>query len=551
MRYLARAVLFPTMVMLVSGCLLLADHGNDWPCSSSTDCRSGERCGVRGTKKICLSDCLDASECDNGQVCRDSRCTYPDCTAEDASGCALYACDVTAGLCKTQCSDSSDCQPESRCQDGECVPASCSGPGECGGFQCRDGACVVKCAASWDCEQGHACVKGKCVAAPGIGVSCSSSQPCTAGECIDNRCGTRRSLCDGRSCGSDQGVSCGACSAKEYCSAQGGCLDACGDAVCGERNGVKCGTCAPKTYCASDGKCADACGAAVCGTHQGVSCGACASGYSCTSAGKCEEQICSPNGRFCVGATRYQCSPNGLNQSELETCGPSQCCSPDQCTGKLCAPGMPVCSAQGVFGNCGVDGCGPGSGATDCAAKAQQCDVQFGCVNIDEVATVVQKSPHTCYDAVNGWSDKTGLIISVTKSVHLLQFEQVFSMAPSPDTIRWFVYEATQVNGPYVQLFTKSTTESDPGNYAFIKSGTIDVTLTAGKYYLIGTDCGGDNQCWTMGGDQPGMSKNPSFGKVLHNVVLDCSPLNDEFVFKPSLVFDGTLAFTLWSNPTS
>jgi uncharacterized protein (TIGR03382 family) len=140
---------------------------NDWPCNCDDGCQQfGDCCDDYG--EVCNNemppqpDCLEDSDCPDGQVCTDSTCQPEACTPScDGKQCGDDGCDSTCGTCEgaSSCTAAGICEAEPpACTDGceegskgctEQTPWSCekaaSGcfeqvPGDaCEG--CVDGAC--------------------------------------------------------------------------------------------------------------------------------------------------------------------------------------------------------------------------------------------------------------------------------------------------------------------------------------------------------------------------------------------------------------------------
>ena len=102
-------------------------------------------------------------------------------------------------------------------------------------------------------------------------------------------------VCAGMSCGTDQGIACGTCGAKQICNGAQTCEDACAGMSCGTDQGVSCGMCTGQDYCANN-VCKAPCAGMQCGLDKGVVCGTCAAGKGCDAANQCV--VCSPGLNF-------------------------------------------------------------------------------------------------------------------------------------------------------------------------------------------------------------------------------------------------------------
>ena len=131
------------------------------------------------------------------------------------------------------------------------------------------------------------------------GMSCGTDQGIACGTCgakqICNGAQTCEDACAGMSCGTDQEIACGTCTSPQYCGAANVCLDPCQGMSCGTDQGVSCGMCTGQDYCANN-VCKAPCAGMQCGLDKGVVCGTCAAGKGCDAANQCV--VCSPGLNF-------------------------------------------------------------------------------------------------------------------------------------------------------------------------------------------------------------------------------------------------------------
>ena len=373
--------------------------------------------------------------------------------------------------------------------------------------------------------------------------TCGATEYCSADyECIE--------ACNGAECGTLSGVVCGLCAAREWCTGAHSCEDACGNAECGTRLGADCGTCGRGDWCTAEGACQDACGGAECGTRHGRNCGSCEASESCDASGKCAAHVCEPSANRCDDLERLSCSADGLTETSVEVCGSSQCCSPDGCTGKVCTPGWQYCTQDDVLAHCDTTGCGPNPGGTDCAALGASCSVSYGCFNHDVIKADGSTSPNGCYlDSVK--HSNTGIIIKVTKTVRLIDFEQSFYVKNDVGTMRWLVYEADSLGGVFTEKYsrTQSISPTPEQSGRPIRAGAIDVLLEAGKYYLIGSECANTWNCHTFANYRDGGPDDPSFGTVEKQLEFGCESLGATFRYDASLDYASVYDFATWTQP--
>jgi hypothetical protein len=140
-------------------------------CLSDVMCRSPEApicIEVEGANSCMPGQCERNNDCDEGQVCQDSRCL--DVTfCDDDSNCAANEICNGDGFCqeRDRCLVDNDCEDDSVCNNGFCFEAP----------SCADGQ---PCPEGLDCV-GERCVEGICRSAD----DCENDQICSAGTCQD------------------------------------------------------------------------------------------------------------------------------------------------------------------------------------------------------------------------------------------------------------------------------------------------------------------------------------------------------------------------------
>lgn len=155
----------------------------DWdPCTDDW-CETGVGC-VRATKPECPSNCLDPSDCDDGNpatadICNpwNSRCEHillpsgvTRCTVatagvqcSDGDPCTADICLADIGCVSIPVADCSRlCNNESQCYDGDpCTADTCTGQGYCAFVPLQH--CGAPCRKASDCLDGNSCTLDICV----------------------------------------------------------------------------------------------------------------------------------------------------------------------------------------------------------------------------------------------------------------------------------------------------------------------------------------------------------------------------------------------------
>ena len=191
------------------------DHNDDCSqipnrrCTADSQCKDSQRCTTIGCAKACTTDhqcdkddhctngfcapkgfndvkpyvapksCAKDTDCDDGQVCGDTKKCQAACKSDD------------------QCGPNKVCAPCGKCQQ-KGVPATCganikycSTQGSCGiGKSCEANRCHFNCTTSNTCPTGQVCSdKGYCKDDPDPkNAECALDLDCTDGACINGYC---------------------------------------------------------------------------------------------------------------------------------------------------------------------------------------------------------------------------------------------------------------------------------------------------------------------------------------------------------------------------
>ncbi|MDE0881975.1 MAG: Ig-like domain-containing protein [Myxococcota bacterium] len=143
-------------------------------CLSDRMCRTSEApicVEVEGARSCMPAECEVNNDCDEGQVCLDSRCADVDfCDGND--DCAVNEICNGSGFCQERdgCMVDSDCGDEETCNEGFCFSApSCEDEACPAGLDCVAGRCVEGiCRSAEDCEAGQICSAGECATPPQV-----------------------------------------------------------------------------------------------------------------------------------------------------------------------------------------------------------------------------------------------------------------------------------------------------------------------------------------------------------------------------------------------
>jgi len=194
---------------LVPGCLVLSGkpvQEKGEYCNDDSHCAEGLEC--RGSSCEEIGACSYSGDCQQGQGCRKDageslgQCVDAECSDEDASACAPYACNTSEDVCYQGCDQySGGCARGYTCDTlaNECEPV------DCGDYSTDDdGDCLSSCYEDADCSGDNTCAPwGEC----GIHEDCGDFQPAQGGgchiTCYDN------SLCSGSATCTYEGICAG------------------------------------------------------------------------------------------------------------------------------------------------------------------------------------------------------------------------------------------------------------------------------------------------------------------------------------------------------
>lgn len=466
-----------------------------------------------------LSDTCSASE-----YCRDGYCYSDTCTAS-----APKCVGNVASTCKADGSGyepgGTDCTATNEiCQDGVCVPKvcepssyycsgghpyRCNNTGTAASYQvdtctpdsyCKDGYsyCLsdVCTAGAKMCEQNFATVcnaEGSGPAPGGTNCTLDGGKVCLGGSCLPKICEPNQYFCQGGNpytCGPTGATSTlnDTCLASEYCKPGNySCApDACVPAAptCSGDN---------LSTCAADGS-----GPADAGT----SCGA---GKTCHG-GACKAVICTPDALTCTGGNVQRCVDKGTAWSLYSTCNAASYCNelatPISCSPDLCTAAAKTCNGE-KLATCAADGGHFTASSTDCSLTNQVCTLAGTCLATaeDTVGDITSSTVLNSYMVGNTYR--------VDRTRKLTKIEQYLSVSGT-SVFTWVVYEGSAYA---YQNFTKvfEVTTSSSGAGAFHSSGSIDVTLQAGKFYYLGVAVQG---AFTRYYANAGTSPFVSFGQL-------------------------------------
>jgi hypothetical protein len=538
-----------------AACLRLAEVPDAWPCQTDSDCEddqvcfkqrcaapgscesnlecaAGQACQNRRCQNVqcsdmdrsacgnyqcranqCLTSCSSAADCVPGLGCAGGACVPASCQATDDAVCGNFAC--VALVCATACTSDLDCNSQYRCVEGDCKPKLAPDGARCRlDEQCMSGACcgeteaVAGCAStcpfrlpdggfcSWDLQcKSRNCVDGKCGG-------------CIDAACRTERCGTKacgmhdgtdcgtcevgdycdidhcEPACEGLECGTSHGQDCGPCPAKSYCF-DFQCLPACDDVECGAAHGADCGACAGKNFCDGSNTCQPACDGFECGAPLGVECGTCPPKQACRKdLWQCVPAQCPPDrAYYCDGDELYSCS-EGFSPALIQDCSfVGFCFEPEDpkqlanCHPLKCEPNELFCDGS-LYGKCDAVGHGATGATRDCDAEDLDCTTA-GCGEHQD------EPVGDCNDTFTARA--SGNLYAVTEDTTLLSFSQRVGGARP----RFFVYESSSKLGPY-QLLGDAVHEPASLVSESTSSPPLDVTLKAGRFYILGVTLAGD-----------------------------------------------------------
>ena len=131
---------------------------------------------------------------------------------------------------------------------------------------------------------------------------------------------------------------------------------------------------------------------------------------------------------------------------------------------------------------------------------------------------------------------------AVTTSTTLTRIEQYLDI-PSSSLLRFFVYEADSADGPWSLLLEDDVQQSGTGE-RFHASNPLSVSLSAGKFYLIGAAWPNNQITYFWGGAHP---QTTSFGQTVSGkgfATIYLDPLPDDPINASSLVHTQRLTTT-------
>jgi len=424
----------------------------------TTDCQA--------TNTVCYGGACQPKVCESGtlscQLGNVALCVHNGANLEPFQSCSsTQYCDSSAPGCKSQA-----CTPNAIGCNGSLL-ATCN---ELGSGYSNAGA--IDCAAT-----GQACQAGMCqpiICTPG-------SLLCQSGDVYQcNEFGTAAQL------------STDCADSTSHC-AQSGSVAFCAADIC--TAGVPLCNGNVATKCNNDGD----------GYLPGTDCG---TNQVCVS-GTCQSKVCVPGSLTCSGGSSMVCNAQGTAYAVSQSCATTQFCNASTGT---CKPDVCPAAAQGcvneVLGTCNTEGSAELAGGTDCKASGQLCTLT-GCAA-------------TATDALGSYVNSTsasssamfGSVVYVATPRTLTGMQLTFSGSSSP-TARWVVFASDNQSGPYTPVFDNVAPASNvTGSLVMQSSGTLSVSLTAGKFYYFGAVIQG-----SYGYESTTAQRYTSFGHALGSYV--------------------------------
>jgi hypothetical protein len=198
-------------------------------------------------------------------------------------------------------------------------------------------------------------------------------------------------------------------------------------------------------------------------------------------AAECKPRVCEPRSLFCKEGAVYSCSETGAAENLSFFCDARTSCvegdGEPECVARVCEPTTSACIGE-AFGTCAADGFTLTTAGTDCAATDQVCDLSAGCAStaVDTVGKRKDVEPL-------GSGDLASDVLDVTSSRRLTEIETNW-LLEQPRDVRFVVYELGTDDLFHVVYDEIVSHTSGSG---FVSSGPIDVSLDAGKRYLVGS----------------------------------------------------------------
>jgi hypothetical protein len=505
------------------------------------------RCAAdKGSVVTCSDDGLSVKNtepCGVGQACVDAQCKDVVCPPGDklCDGNVLSSCDAS-GTVKTTLQTCSGINSKCDAALGKCKPPACAA-----GVPLCDGEKTTVCAEDGSgpapngtpCADGTACYGGSCLAnvckgayqcsAEGVLFKCTNNgtgsqiwNDCGAAglcdaagvKCLSPKCSPGAFVCDGniatrcKADGSAFEPGGTDCAATNLVCDGGGCLPkVCTPSAtsCLAGSPISCSasgatyapsdTCQLAEYCspASQFCLADKCtaNAAVCNGNLLTTCaadgsGPVAGGTDCSASGQvcnggaCKPVVCTKGALSCQGEAVYACNDSGTGTGLYQSCALSQYCDASgtpTCATDICIAGALGCS-QEVVSTCGSNGGSWITPGTNCATSGQVC-VLGGTCAAQEVAVAGAANSYNTY------SNTTNVTAFRALSARKLTQIEVNASVVGLQKFTWVVYQKRTNSEVYDLVYQSVTAQAAPVT-AWLSSGALNYTLSAGKTYAVG-----------------------------------------------------------------
>jgi subtilisin family serine protease len=115
-----------------------------------------------------------------------------------------------------------------------------------------------------------------------------------------------------------------------------------------------------------------------------------------------------------------------------------------------------------------------------------------------------------------------GNLYSVTQTTKLKEIQSYHFLYRPSTTFKFFVYENSSLSGRYAKIFESNDVVMEPPFDGFVRSGPMNLTLQAGKFYIIGASW----DSLTTHYQGPGTG-NLGFGMFSSGVLLNSLPMPD------------------------
>ncbi len=396
------------------------------------------------------------------------------------------------------------------CFNATCLPVVCQGTTFCQGeavFNCLDNGTRStlnrNCPLTQFCNETGAsasCVPQVCAPAtsscvgavagtcnsngsglePG-GTDCAASgDACVNGTCLPIICNAGQRFCQSGNvftCGPQGATSSlfDTCQANEFCDDSGGSA-ICRRDVCTPGNLVCRGSVVAP--CNSQGSGPEPTG----GTDCALTGEACVETTFPLMTATCQPIVCTANEDFCMADALHRCNSTGTGSTLIRNCpAANEFCddsgSPAVCSPQVCVANAPACDNE-TLATCNSNGSGHVAHGTDCSASSQVCNESVMCA----LAALDEAVPSAIASASSS-SRIVGNYYSVATARTLTEIEQ-FATVSGTSLFTWVVYEADTQTGTYNRISQSTTSSSGMDQYH--SSGTINVTLQPGKFYMVG-----------------------------------------------------------------